>query len=206
MRLTVAEARALAERVMGALGHDDEEARLIADHLIDIGHRRPAYLAGFQNASTTMDRWRGFQERCQARGVNDVQREEAHEFSYEAGFRAAIALMARTPRPDALFGASDIIAIGAIDALRAELGLRVPGDVSVAGFDDISMAAWPSLSLTTYSQPLDQMITATVNLIEEIAIGAEVEAVESQIKGDIVIRKSTRSPAVVEARRGKGGG
>ena len=171
---------------------------MIADHLIDIGHQRLAYVAGFQNASTTLDRWRGFHERCEARGIRDVQREEGYAFSYEAGYRAAISLMKRRPRPDAIFCDSDIIALGAIEALRAEVGLRVPEDVSVAGFDNIEMAAWPSHALTTYYQPLDQMIEATVKLIEEIAIGSEIETVASQIKGDIIIRKSTRPPPVGE--------
>ena len=66
--------------------------------------------------------------------------------------------------------------------------------MSVAGLDNIEMAGWPSHSLTTYSQPLDKMIEATMQLIEEIAIGAESERVAWQIKGDIIIRKSTRPP------------
>ena len=167
---------------------------MIADHFIDTGCRRLAYIAGFQNASTTLDRWRGFRDRCIARGFADVWREEGYSFSYEAGYRAAIRLMKRHPRPDAVFCASDIIALGCIEAVRTEFGLRVPEDVSVAGLDNIEMAAWPSHSLTTYSQPLDRMIEASVKLIEEISIGAENETVAWQIKGDIIVRKSTRPP------------
>ena len=165
---------------------------MIADHFIDTGCRRLAYIAGFQNASTTLDRWRGFRDRCIERGLSDVWREEGYSFSYEAGYSAAMRLMNRRPRPDAVFCASDIIALGCIEALRTEFGLRVPEDVSVAGLDNIEMAAWPSHSLTTYSQPLDRMIEATVRLIEEISIGAESEKVAWQIKGDIIVRKSTR--------------
>ncbi|MDE0256698.1 MAG: LacI family DNA-binding transcriptional regulator [Rhodospirillaceae bacterium] len=167
---------------------------MIADHFIDTGCRRLAYIAGFQNASTTLDRWRGFRDRCIARGFPDVWREEGYSFSYEAGYHAAIRLMNRSPRPDAVFCASDIIALGCIEAVRIEFGLRVPEDVSVAGLDNIEMAAWPSHSLTTYSQPLAKMIGATVKLIEEISIGAESETVAWQIKGDIIVRKSTRPP------------
>lgn len=167
---------------------------MIADHFIDTGCRRLAYVAGFQNASTTLDRWTGFRDRCIERGIADVRREEGYSFSYEAGYGAAMSLMKRSPRPDAIFCASDIIALGCIEALRTEFGLRVPEDVSVAGLDNIEMAGWPSHSLTTYSQPLDKMIEATMQLIEEIAIGAESERVAWQIKGDIIIRKSTRPP------------
>lgn len=165
---------------------------VIADHFVDTGCRRLAYIAGFQNASTTLDRWRGFRDRCIARGISDVWREEGYSFSYEAGYSAAMRLMTRDPRPDAVFCASDIIALGCIEALRTEFGLRVPEDVSVAGLDNIEMAAWPSHSLTTYSQPLDRMIEATVKLIEEISIGVESEKIAWQIKGDIIVRKSTR--------------
>ncbi len=165
---------------------------MIADHFVDTGCRRLAYIAGFQNASTTLDRWRGFRDRCIERGISDVWREEGYSFSYEAGYSAAMRLMDRRPRPDAVFCASDIIALGCIEALRTEFGLRVPEDVSVAGLDNIEMAAWPSHSLTTYSQPLDRMIEATVKLIEEISIGAESEKVAWQIRGDIIVRKSTR--------------
>ena len=167
---------------------------MIADHFIDTGCRRLAYVAGFQNASTTLDRWTGFRDRCIERGIADVRREEGYSFSYEAGYGAAMSLMTRSPRPDAIFCASDIIALGCIEALRTEFDLRVPEDVSVAGLDNIEMAGWPSHSLTTYSQPLDKMIEATMQLIEEIAIGAESERVAWQIKGDIIIRKSTRPP------------
>ncbi len=166
----------------------------IADHFIDTGCRHLAYIAGFQNASTTLDRWRGFRDRCIARGFPDVWREEGYSFSYEAGYRAAMSLMKRNPRPDAIFCASDIIALGCIEAIRTEFGLRVPEDVSVAGLDNIEMAAWPSHALTTYSQPLDKMIAATVRLIEEISIGAESETIAWRIKGSIIIRKSTRPP------------
>ena len=165
---------------------------MIADHFIDTGCQRPAYIAGFRNASTTLDRWRGFRDRCLARGVADVWREEGRSFSYDAGYRATVSLMKREPRRDAVFCASDIIALGCIDALRAEFGLHIPEDVSVAGLDNIEMAAWQSHSLTTYSQPLDKMIEATVKLIEEISAGAESETASWQIKGDIIVRKSTR--------------
>ncbi len=165
---------------------------MIADHFIDTGCRRVAYIAGFRNASTTLDRWRGFRDTCIARGISDVWREEGYSFSYEAGYRAAMRLMKRHPPPDAIFCASDIIALGCIEALRTEFGRRIPDDVSVAGLDNIEMAAWPSHSLTTYSQPLDRMIEATVKLIGEISAGAESERVAWQIRGDIIVRNSTR--------------
>lgn len=170
----------------------------IADHLIDNGHSRMAYIAGVQNASTTIDRWRGFSECCAARGVTDIRREEADIFSYEGGFKAALSLMKGPSPPDAIFGASDILAIGAIDALRTELGLRVPEDVSVAGFDNISMAGWPSYSLTTYHHPIDKMVAKTLDLIGNIAADPETEPEAARIRGWMIVRNSTRDRAAAD--------
>ena len=71
------------------------------------------------------------------------------DYRYEGGFAAALEMFGRDQRPEALFCANDLLAIGAIDALRKKLGMRVPEDVIVAGFDDIPAAAWASIDLTT---------------------------------------------------------
>ena len=97
----------------------------IADYLIDQGHT-PRYIAGRPDASTNVERWRGFSGRCTRRGVLAPIREEAGAFSYEAGYAAARRLLARMPRPDAIFGANDIVALGVVDAARREFGLKVP--------------------------------------------------------------------------------
>ncbi len=75
----------------------------IAEYLIDRGHKRLAYVAGRPDASTTVDRWRGFSGTCARRGVAAPIREEGGSFSYQAGYAAAQRLLARNPRPDAIF-------------------------------------------------------------------------------------------------------
>ena len=81
-----------------------------------------------------------------------------------------------------------LIAMGAIDALRYELGLDVPGNVSVVGFDDVSMASWPSHALTTYRHPMREMASATVDLIKrmerELATSARLVKVVEDYLGD----------------------
>ncbi|MGO4610680.1 substrate-binding domain-containing protein, partial [Variovorax sp. 2RAF20] len=88
-----------------------------------------------------------------ARGVGDYDFAEAR--------RAVLALF-RDPdnRPDALFAANDHMAIAALETLRAELGMQVPRDVSVVGFDNVPQAAWPSFDLTTVQQNVEQMVHA----------------------------------------------
>jgi DNA-binding LacI/PurR family transcriptional regulator len=165
--------------------------RDIADHLIERGHKRLAYVAGRPDASTTVDRWKGFHGRCVRRGVAPPTREEAGAFSYEAGYAAASRLLARHPRPDAVFGANDIVALGVIDAARREFGLRIPEDLSVVGFDDIAMAAWPPYSLTTLRQPTSAMIECTVDLVRKLARRPSLEPNVMRIPGELVVRSTT---------------
>ena len=175
--------------------------RQIADHLIDKGHKRLAYVAGRPDASTTVDRWRGFRSRCVRRGLEAPVREEAGAFSYQAGYAAAQRLLARTPRPDAVFGANDIVALGVIDAARREFGLTVPGDLAVAGFDDISMAAWPPYALTTLRQPTSAMIEATIDLVRKLKRRPATKPSSIRIPGELdrardgVNDRSRRVPA-----------
>ena len=86
------------------------------------------------------------------------------EFSYAAGYDAARRLIRRRHSPDCIFFASDIMAIGGIDAIRTE-NLRVPADISIVGFDDVPIAGWPSYELTTIRQPIAQMVDATAEVL-----------------------------------------
>jgi DNA-binding LacI/PurR family transcriptional regulator len=166
--------------------------RQIAEHLIGRGHRRLAYVAGRPDASTTVDRWRGFQRCCARRGIAAPLREEAGAFSYEAGYAAALRLLARKPRPDAIFGANDILAIGVMDAARREFGLRIPDDLSIVGFDDIAMAAWPPYRLTTLRQPTEAMIAGTVDLVRKLTQDSSGAPRVIRLPGKLIERSTTR--------------
>ncbi|HMJ45281.1 MAG TPA: substrate-binding domain-containing protein [Pseudolabrys sp.] len=96
---------------------------------------------------------------------NDAHtQEEGGDFSYEAGHAATKRLLRKAGRPDALFFASDVMAGGGIDAAR-ELGLSVPEDVSIVGYDDVPMAALPCYSLTTIRQPVRVMAKAAIDML-----------------------------------------
>jgi DNA-binding LacI/PurR family transcriptional regulator len=149
----------------------DNEAggAMVADYLIDRGHRSLLYVAGRPDASTNLERRAGFVARALQRGLPAPQCIEAGLFSYEAGYAAASTFAELSPRPDATFCANDILAIGFMDGIRREVGLRIPDDLSVVGFDDIAMAAWPSHALTTVRQPVDAMLSTTVALVDKLA-------------------------------------
>jgi DNA-binding LacI/PurR family transcriptional regulator len=172
---------------------NENGARLVADYLIDRGHTRLGFVAGRADASTSIDRWNGFHMRCLERGVPAPVCTDAVGFSYEAGYTAAHKLLGGGDRPTALFCANDILAIGAMDAARRDLGLSVPEDVSIVGFDDIGMASWPSHALTTVRQPIDLMIDRTTTLALDLARNEPCTPDVQRLPGQLIERNTTRS-------------
>ena len=164
-----------------------EGGRLVANLLLDAGVRRPAYIAGSANSSTNHDREKGFTDRLWERGVPLIAREDG-TYTYEAGHRAARVLLARADPPDAIFCASDIIALGVRDAAR-ELGVRVPDDLAIVGFDDIPMAGWSAYELTTIRQPVDRMIAATLALLR----APDEPPATHLFAGELIVRGTTRA-------------
>ncbi len=105
-------------------------------------------------------------------------------------------------RPDAVFVASDHMAFAVMDTLRFELGLRIPQDVSVVGFDDVPQASWPSYALTTVAQPLERMVSETVGLLRSYLRDDSLQpAQEVVLPGELKIRSSTRVLTGVLHRR-----
>jgi DNA-binding LacI/PurR family transcriptional regulator len=142
--------------------------RLVAEAFLASGARSFAMITGDPKGSTSQDRVRGFVERLAEDGIKRKDIDEAPGLSsYDGAAAAALSLfqLRDRPRPDALFGVNDIMAMGAIDALRDKLGLRIPEDLLVAGFDDIPEARRAPYRLTTVQQPIDVMVEQTIALI-----------------------------------------
>ncbi len=138
--------------------------RRAARHLIETGHRRIAHVMGWQGSSTGRDRAEGFRQ-----GLRDAEMEPFAMidgmYSRDVASDVVRTLFAGSEKPDAVFVSSDHMAFAVMDTLRFELGLSVPGDVSVVGYDDVPMAAWPSYNLTTIRQPVRRMVEATVEIL-----------------------------------------
>lgn len=166
-----------------------DAGRLVANLFLDSGHSRPAFISGNTVATSNLDRKKGFLDRISERGGWKVPI-LGDEHSYAVGFAAARELLALSDRPDAIFCASDVIAFGALDALRAG-GLSVPRDISVVGFDDIPMAAWAAFNLTTIRQPRQRMVTEVVEMLIARIEGATVDGVRL-VPGDLVLRGTLR--------------
>ena len=169
----------------------------VAHFLADAGHKRVAYLAGAEDSSTNHDREHGLREGLAERGLRIVAR-AVGDYRFERAAHATHelfgALVARGERPDALFVASDHMAFAAIDTLRSELGLRVPQDVSVVGFDNVPQAEWGAYRLTTVAQCAGSMIEATVTMLlrqlEDDAVTRDHVVIPTQL----VVRASARLP------------
>jgi DNA-binding LacI/PurR family transcriptional regulator len=160
--------------------------------LAEQGHRRIAYLAGREDASTNLERERGFLEGLAeaglplfARGVGDYDMARARE--------ATLKMFADPAhRPDAVCAASDQMAIAVIDALRYDLSLAVPDDVSVVGFDNVPQAQWPAYQLTTYEQPLAPMVESTIGLLKvQMQTGEVFQSRNVVVPGRLCLRQST---------------
>ncbi|MDO9411703.1 MAG: LacI family DNA-binding transcriptional regulator [Pseudolabrys sp.] len=176
-------------------------ARQVADYLVSTGHERPAFIAAQRDATTNIDRRHGFMSRLKELGMPACLEEEAGDFSYEAGYAATKRLLRKAKRPDAIFYASDIMAAGGIDAAR-ELGMGVPEDVSIVGYDDVPMAALPCYSLTTIRQPVAEMAKVAIDLLGLAdPRGTKSAPAMRTIMGSLITRSSTMNRGTAGAGR-----
>jgi len=136
------------------------------DGLAAHGHRRIAYLPGRLTSVSEDERHAAVVERLARHRLKPFGDPVGGDFSYESGAAATRALLRGRTRPDAIICACDAMALGAIDTARAEFGIGVPGDLSVVGFDDIPLAAWPSYRLTTIRQETAEIVQATIGLLD----------------------------------------
>lgn len=165
----------------------------IADFLVAGEHRQLAFMAGLDTSSTSRDREQGFTERVQWHGVAPPLRVQGL-YNLDTAMEATRALLNGKNRPDGLFCANDIMAIGALNVAVGEFGLVAGKDISIIGFDDIAMANWPLFKLTTYVQPMDDMVASAVRIITQQFAEADSPAVQQVLAGKLVVRQSARLP------------
>lgn len=170
-------------------------ARLAGEHLLGLGHRRLAYLHGPFGLTAAGARYRGFMAACRANGIDpDSVEVVTPELSMSGGEQAVEKLLERHPEITAIATYSDRLAIGALRGVRAA-GKRVPRDVSVIGFDDISVAAWTSPALTTVAQQKTEMgVMAVEYIVEALKPGTRHEVQHLHLPMSLVIRESTGPP------------
>lgn len=166
----------------------------VADLLHRLGHRRIAFLSGPENTSTSRDREAGFRKALEQRGAPmDPALRRVGEFTHRSGYQWASELLDRPDRPTAVFCANDVIAFGALDAAR-NLGIDVPGQVSIAGFDDIPMASWGAFSLTTVRQPLTDMARDAARILVERIEGHDGVVHQRLVFPTHLVQRTTTGP------------
>jgi LacI family transcriptional regulator len=164
---------------------------LATQHLLDLGHRRIAYLGGPAAAACNQARMHGYRGAMEARGapVPDGYARTGR-FSYEHGIAGGAALLDLPAPPTAVFAGSDETALGVIEAARVR-GLRIPEDLSVVGFDDTPVARLAAPPLTTVRQPLREMGAVAVRTALRLAAGERVDSHHVELATELVVRQST---------------
>ncbi|MGC8536456.1 MAG: LacI family DNA-binding transcriptional regulator [Rhizomicrobium sp.] len=155
--------RAAQTPVVPVVGIDNIDAgRMAARTLIERGYRHIGFLGGPHDASTTQDRQQGFTEVAALSGV-EATVSFAGAYSFNAG-RAEMSRLLRESRAEAYFCADDVLSIGALSAIR-DKGLSVPRDIGVIGLNDMELASWAGIDLTTIQQPFGAIIDASIDMI-----------------------------------------
>jgi DNA-binding LacI/PurR family transcriptional regulator len=168
-------------------------ARTAVDLFLARGARSFGYISGPAGSPANEERLGGFRERLRELGHPDPTVIGGH-FRYEGGYASALQMCRGADRPDAIFCANDLVAIGAIDALRKELRLDVPGDVMVAGFDDIPAAGYAGYDLTTFVHDGKRMVDESLKILAA-ATASPPEPHEARIVVPaILIERGTTGP------------
>ncbi|QJR05418.1 LacI family DNA-binding transcriptional regulator [Sphingobium yanoikuyae] len=149
-----------------AIGDDRLGGYLATRHLIDLGHQRIAIIAGPSFASSSRERLAGYKQALEEASIAlDPSLIMESSFSIEAGAEAAEAIMALDQRPTAIFAVNDNTAIGALSKLT-NMGITVPGDISLVGYNDIPIVSHLPTPLTTMRVPFDQIAAAALELLD----------------------------------------
>lgn len=177
---------------MSAVSSDNVAGgRKLAEFLIRGGHRKIGHITGWEGASTQRDREAGFRMGL-AEGGQTLFARASGNFHYGTAQEAAREMFGSADRPDAVFVANDHMAFAVMDVLRYELSLSIPGDVSVVGYDDVALAAWPCFDLTTVRQPANQMVAEAVEILVSGIENPATKPRRVAIDGPLIVRGSAR--------------
>lgn len=166
-------------------------ARAMTEHLIRLGHKRIAMIKGPRRSPLTRDRLAGYKDALQAAGILfDEDLLSSGDFTLQSGRKAAGVLISRDAPPTAIFCENDEMAIGAIQRIK-QSGLRVPEDVSVAGFDDIAFASFCDPPLTTVAQPAEEFGSTAVSLLIDLLEDRIRKVPHITLPFELVVRAST---------------
>lgn len=176
-------------RIPGVSADNGLGGRAIAEHFLERGHKRLAVITGVPESSTSCERTTAFCEAVVQAGLPDPKRLCGH-YTPDGAAKAMGNLLQGDERPSAVFCVNDHMALAAIETCH-RMGIQPGKDIAIAGFDNVAIAAWPSFSLTSYAQPVDEMVDACVaRLMAEIG-GVSSDRTTVRLPGELVIRDSS---------------
>ncbi len=173
---------------------DDAEAGERALMLLRAaGCRRPALASSEAGTTSLIERERGFRAAARAAGI-DLIEARFGPTAYETGLDLGMALLTRADRPDGIFCTTDLMACGIMDVARWRLGIDIPGQLSLIGFDDIPQARWEGYDLTTFAQPVADIAAAPIDWLSRPADAGPVPATGSlrRLRSRLIQRGSLR--------------
>ncbi len=157
----------------------------IAKYFYNKKHKKILYVSGNHNTSTNRDRFYGFNSFFKQK--NEEIEVIKGDYTFETAYQLTLDYLKAGNIPDAIFGANDITALGVLEAVK-EIGLNIPDEVEIIGFDDIKMASWPNYQLTTWSQPLETMVNETIKILLKGDLNTNRRI---KIKGNFKFRSTT---------------
>lgn len=165
---------------------------LATSHLLKLGHRRIGFVGGLQDSKVTAYRFAGYKKALEEKGIAvDASLVNHGPLQWESGYERTLKLLKNSKNaPTAIFAGNDMVALGAMWAAE-EAGLSVPEDLALVGFDDLAIANYPRISLTTVSQPKRKMGEEAINLIiDELSQGQSAEKKRIVLQPTLIVRRS----------------
>jgi LacI family xylobiose transport system transcriptional regulator len=167
----------------------------VARHLLQLGHRRIGLIGGPPDLLCSRARLDGYRAAMDMAGIAiDPALVRSGDFHVEGGRAAGLALLRLPEPPTAVFAGSDLQALGVYEAAR-ELGVRIPEELSVVGYDDLPVARWVGPPLTTVHQPLAEMAEMAARMVITMSRGAAPVTRRLDLATSLVVRQSTASPS-----------
>jgi len=183
----------LAEKVEApfVVVDDRKGGRLAVEHLVSLGHKKIGFIGGPANVHSSLERMQAYREVLAEYKLPFHRRWVTFaSFTQEAGRTIGKAMLSAKDRPTAIFAANDLIALGVMEAAE-ELGLRIPEDLSLVGYNNIAYAALPRIQLTTVAQPMREMGRIAAEFVIEVLEGKREPRLSLRLEPVLIVRRTT---------------
>ena len=169
-----------------------ESGRMAARALVERGYKRVGFMGGPKSATSTQDRFAGFVSELEKHSDITFTHSYAGFYSFSAGRKEMLRLLDNDPA-EVYFCGDDVLSIGALSAIE-DFGLRVPDDIGIIGLNDMEMSGWENINLTTIRQPIQQIVTASIEQMVAMLGGGEDDQPESRLFPCEVVERGTLRP------------